>query len=436
MIDFIDEFINYATTAGFEKLFRLFWFFFLFEFSRYYIIDLGVLILWRIKSCLNKNKWSTARETLFDEYPLVSIIVPGKNEGKHLYKLTKSLREQTYKNYELIVVDDGSDDQTYILGRSLEKNGFIDLFIRNEVRGGKASGANTALRYAKGKIIVHLDADCSYDFDAIEKIIVPFYYDNRIGAVGGNVLVRNYLNSLCTTLQGIEYSHSISVGRIVTSELGIYRVVSGAFGAFKREPLEQVNGWDIGPGLDGDITVKFRKMGYKIFFQPHAVCLTSAPDTFQKLAKQRLRWDKSLVRFRLRKHRDVFFPHQGFKFSNFFSFAENITYNVVLDIKWWVYMFDVIFNTSHMLWFILPMNILLYTGSNFLKYFVFLLFRPRRNAPTTYFIPYLPLMVFYFGYFVRIVRTKAYLHEWLFKKSYDDPWNPPKTSVHAKALGL
>ncbi len=436
MIEYIDEVINYAKTSGPDKLIRLFWFFFLFEFARYYIVDLSVLILWKIRLRLNKDKWDWAREKLFEEYPLVSIIVPGKNEGPHLYKLTKSLREQTYKNYELIVVDDGSDDKTYILGRSLEKNGFIDMFIRNEVRGGKASGANTALRYAKGKIIVHLDADCSYDFDAIEKILIPFYYDNNIGAVGGNVLVRNYEDSLCTTLQGIEYSHSISVGRIVTSELGIYRVVSGAFGAFKREPLERVSGWDIGPGLDGDITVKFRKMGYRIFFQPFAVCLTAAPDTFQKLAKQRLRWDKSLVRFRLRKHNDVFLPHQGFKFGNFFSFLENITYNVFFNIKWWLYIFDMIFHCSHMIWFILPMNLLLYTSSNFLKYFMFLLFRPRRNAPIAYFIPYLPLLVLYFGYYIRIVRTKAYLHEWLFKKSYDDPWNPPKTSGYAKAMGL
>lgn len=436
MIEYIDEFIQYANAAGPEKLIRLFWFFFMFEFTRYYIIDLVTLVFWKIKLKLQKSRWEEAKRNLFNESPLVSIIVPGKNEGKHLYKLTKSLSEQTYKNYELIIVDDGSDDKTETIGRSLQQSGLINLFIRNEVRGGKASGANTALRYAKGKIIVHLDADCSYDYDAIEKIITPFYYDTAIGAVGGNVLVRNFRESLCATLQGVEYAHSISVGRIVVSELGVYRIVSGAFGAFKRDILERVGGWDIGPGLDGDITVKIRKMGFKIFFQPSAVCLTSVPDTFKKLTKQRLRWDKSLIRFRLRKHNDVFFPSQSFTFGNFFGFLENITYNLVLNIKWYIYILDMLFNYSHMVWFILPMNLILYTTSNFLKYFMFLFFRIRKNEPKGYYIPYLPLMVFYFGYFIRITRSRAYIKELFFKESYDDAWNPPKTSVHAKALGI
>jgi biofilm PGA synthesis N-glycosyltransferase PgaC len=71
--------------------------------------------------------------------------------------------------------------------------------------------------------------------------------------------------------------------------------VSGAFGAFTKDALDRVGGWDIGPGLDGDITVKLRKLGYKIVFEPDAVCQTNVPNTFKKLVKQRLRWDKSIV---------------------------------------------------------------------------------------------------------------------------------------------
>lgn len=436
MVDYIDELLNYALAIGTETLFRMFWFFFLFEFVRYFIIDFTVLVIWRIKQIVLSKKWDEARTRLFATQPLISIIVPGKNEGKHIYKLTRSLNEQTYKNFELIIVDDGSDDQTELICRDLERNGLIDLFIRNEVRGGKASGANTALRYSRGEIVVHLDADCSYDYDAIEKIIVPFFYDDRIGAVGGNVQVRNFKTSMATTLQAIEYAHSIGVGRIVTSELGIYRVVSGAFGAFKREALERVGGWDIGPGLDGDITVKFRKMGYRIFFQPEAMCLTSAPDTFKKLAKQRLRWDKSLIRFRLRKHKDVFLPTANFEFKNFIAFVENITYTLFLNFKWYFYLFDMIFNYTGMLWFIIPMNFFLYTANNYAKYFLFINFRKRRNDHKGYFIPYLPLMVFYFGYFIRIVRTKAYFQEFFLRKSYEDNWNPAKSSRHARVLGI
>jgi cellulose synthase/poly-beta-1,6-N-acetylglucosamine synthase-like glycosyltransferase len=330
MIEAVDNFFNYITEVGPTKLMRIFWFFFFFEFSRFFIFELVVLVLWKLREKKRNELQANARRRLFIERPLVSIIVPGKNEGKHIFKLANSLKEQTYSNFEFIVIDDGSDDDTERICKSLQKNGFIDLFLRNDVRGGKASAANLGYRFSKGTIVVHLDADCSYDNDAIEKIITPFFLNDDIGAVGGNILVRNYKDSLCTVLQAIEYSDTISAGRITSSELGIYRLVSGAFGAFKREALDRVGGWDIGPGLDGDITVKLRKLGYLIKFEPDAICQTSVPDTFKKLVKQRLRWDKSIIRFRVRKHRDVFYPNSTFRFSNFISSAENITYNLLL----------------------------------------------------------------------------------------------------------
>lgn len=436
MIDALDNFFNYITEVGPTKLLRIFWFFVFFEFARFFIFELAVLIVWKLREKKRNELYANARRQLFIERPLISIIVPGKNEGKHIFKLANSLKEQSYKNFEFIVIDDGSDDDTERICKSLQKNGLIDLFLRNDVRGGKASAANLGYRFSKGKIVVHLDADCSYDNDAIEKIIIPFYLNDAIGAVGGNIQVRNYKDSLCATLQAIEYSDTISVGRITSSSLGIYRLVSGAFGAFKREALDRVGGWDIGPGLDGDITVKLRKLGYLIMFEPDAVCQTSVPDTFKKLIKQRLRWDKSIIRFRVRKHRDVFYPNATFRFSNFVSSAENITYNLLLNIKWWIYLVDMVMNYTSLLGFIFPFNILLYTVNNFLKFLIFSLFRKRKNASIVYFIPYLPCMVFYFGFYLRFVRSVAYVQEFFFKRSYKDSWNPAKSSSHAKELGI
>jgi len=436
MTEAIDDFFGYIGIVGPAKLIRIFWFFIFFEFLRFFLFELTTLVIWYLGNKTRKKKYQVARRKLFIDRPLVSIIVPGKNEGEHIYKLVMSMKEQTYTNYEFIVIDDGSDDDTERICKSLQKNGFIDLFLRNDVRGGKASAANLGFRYSRGKIVVHLDADCSYDNDALEKIIIPFYLDENIGAVGGNILVRNYKDSLCATLQAIEYSDTISVGRITSSYLGIYRVVSGAFGAFKREALERVGGWDIGPGLDGDITVKLRKLDYKIEFEPEAICQTSVPDTFRKLVKQRLRWDKSIIRFRVRKHKDVFLPNSTFKFSNFISSFENITYNLVLNFKWWIYVIDMTLNYPTILIFIIPFNILLYTVTNFLKFLIFSLFRTRKNEQVSYFIIYLPCMVFYFGLYLRIVRTIAYIDELFFKRSYEDNWNPAKSSAHAKELGL
>ena len=236
------------------------------ELSRYIFADFAIAGWYYLFRNDRKRKWDKARRAFWNENPFVPVIIPGKNEGKHLFKLTKSLAEQTFQKFELIIVDDGSDDETPIIGRNLQKRGLIDLFLRNDMRGGKASAANLALRFSKGKYIVHLDADCSFDREAIKNILIPFFLDEKIGAVGGNVKVRNADESLCARLQAIEYLKTISVGRIIAPQLGIYKIISGAFGAFRADVIDSIKGWDIGPGLDGDITVKIRKSGFKTVF--------------------------------------------------------------------------------------------------------------------------------------------------------------------------
>ncbi len=430
----LSEFINYWQEAGFWKITRVFWYFIIFELVRYVLLDFTVLIYYRLTARRRSARWEQARQALWNERPLISIIAPGKNEGKNIYKLVKSLKEQTYRNVEVIIVDDGSDDDSEIICRSLEKNGLIDKFIRNDKRGGKASAANLALRYCNGKFLLHLDADSSFDFDAVERIIIPFYMDEKIGGVGGNVKVRNYKESLAAKLQAIEYLKSISTGRIVTSFLGIYRIISGAFGAFRMDAVRQVGGWDIGPGLDGDITVKLRKSGYNIHFEPTAICLTAAPVKFGKLWNQRMRWSRSLVRFRLGKHLDVFKPHKGFRMTNFLGFVENVFYNLVLDIKWYIYLLDMLMHFGTWLHLILPFNIMLYMTTGFLQQFVISRFSERREEERLLWW-YVPLMVFYVAGFLRLCRTIAYFRELFLKSSYRDPWNPQKSSYQALKEG-
>ncbi len=429
------EFLEFWASAGLVKAIRVFWYFIVFELVRYVLIDYVVLFFRWINQKSNRHEWESARQRLFLENPLVSIIVPGKNEGKHIYKLTQSLAEQTYRNYEIIIVDDGSDDQTHIIGKDLERAGLIDLFIRNEVRGGKASGANVALRMAKGKYIVHFDADCSFDRDAVEKSLIPFYYDSRIAAVGGNLEVRNDKESLATSLQAIEYLKVILTGRMVTTYLGIYRIISGAFGTFRADVIKRIGGWDIGPGLDGDITVKIRKLGYKVYFEPMASGMTSVPNTFRKLTRQRLRWDKSIVRFRVRKHIDIFYPNQNFRWSNMLSSLENILYNIILNVKWYIYIIDIMVNFSGIIMYVIPMNLFLYTISNYFQFFAIMILTPKPENKRRLFW-YLPVMVLYTGFYLRMVRTVAHFKEFFFRASYKDPWNPVKSSRMAKGMGI
>ena len=119
MIEAIDSFFNYIATVGPNKLVRVFWFFVFFEFLRFFVFELIVLIIWKLNEKKRRKKYNEGRTRFFIERPLISVIVPGKNEGKHIYKLIISLKEQTYRNFELIVVDDGSDDDTETICKSL-----------------------------------------------------------------------------------------------------------------------------------------------------------------------------------------------------------------------------------------------------------------------------------------------------------------------------
>lgn len=429
--------VNFASSLTGPQLIAYFWPFFMLDMVRYVILESILIAVFLFRKNKDQPKRRQARHQLFFEKPLVSILVPGKNEGKHLPKLAISLAQQTYKNFELIVVDDGSDDDTPIICRRLEREGKIDAFIRNEIRGGKASAANTALQYSKGRYIVHIDADTHLENDALEKILLPFYLNENVGAVGGDVRVANADESFASRLQSIEYYKTISAGRTASSQLHILRIISGAHGAFRRDVLERIDGWDVGPGLDGDITLKVRKLGYDVLHQVDAVCYTNVPTSFKKLAKQRYRWDKSLVRFRLRKHFDILKPNANFRGSNFISVLENIIFNVFFDFKWIAYFIIMLITQPQNLGYIFVINYCLYFIANCLQFIMMrILVKDTFKQPDRLLALFLPLMPIYTGIFLRIVRTYSYIMEFFHKMSYDDAWNPWKVSRIAKKENL
>lgn len=434
-MQFILDIFSSPSTLSFQDIVYISWYFIMFEIFPF-LIELAIMLTWKIKAQLTKTRWKEARKELFIKRPFVSILIPGRNEGENFYKLLTSLSEQTYQNFEIIIVNDGSTDQSELIGRDLERAGLIDLFISNGCRGGKASAANLALRFARGEYIVHLDADCSFDKDAIENSILPFFYNSKIGAVGGNILIRNYRENILTALQSMEYIHAFSIGRIVASELNIYMIVSGAFGTFRKDILQRFGGWDIGPGLDGDLTVKIRKLGYRIHFEPSAICETHVPSTVKGLTRQRLRWDKSLIRFRLRKHRDIFLPNSAFNIFNFLALFSDLLLGFAINFKWLIFVGGIILIFPHSYPAIFIFQFILYLLLHFIKYLTFYAFRKRKNESLILNILLLPLMIFYQNWFLRTIRITAHLKELFFRSSYKDSWNPAKTSLQARKLKI
>lgn len=429
----IEQAFHFLLSLSVGQLLGYFWPFFLLDMLRYVVLEGLVMLYYLPKRKRQAPLYAAARKQLFQQKPLLSIIVPGKNEGKHLPKLVQTLRQQSYPFYELIVVDDGSDDNTPQICRELERQGLIDCFIRNGVRGGKASAANTALQFARGNYIIHIDADSHMAVDALETIMLPFLLDAEVGCVGGDVRVANYSDSLATQTQGIEYAKSLMLGRTVSSELGILRIVSGAYGAFRKDVLNQIHGWDVGPGLDGDITLKIRKLGYKVVHEPASVCYTNVPKTYKQLAKQRYRWDKSMIRFRVRKHRDILMPSAEFNWRNFISIADNLIFNLLLDIKWVIYFVQIVQMSSAYIAFLLIINYVFYFLANIIQWlFSVIMQRSLGQKPNYQSLMFIPLMPLYTGTFLRLVRTFAYVMEFIHKRSYADKWNPWKVSKIAK----
>ena len=424
--------ICFFRNVSIYTLLRVYWFLFLIELPRYYLLEIGISIYHRLTTRRRRILEVRARMVLFAENPLVSILIPGRNEGKNIFKLVDSLREQTYRNYEVLVIDDGSDDATPLICRDLERNGYISRYLRVDNRGGKASAANMGLYFARGKYIVHLDSDSSLDRDALEKVLIPFYLDPAVKAVGGCVKVRNADETICTSLQALEYLKTIMVGRIVTSELGIYHIISGAFGAFEKQALMNVGAWDVGPGLDGDITQKIRKAGYKITFANEAICLTNVPTSWWGLYKQRRRWSRSLVRFRIRKHGDILMPNRNWSLLNFLSNMESIFYDCFCNYMWFFYIIGLFYSYHDRLLEILVMGWLI-RGIFAVIAFCIIMLVTERPREEFHLAKFLPLSTFYTGYFLRITRLIGYTTEFFFFLSFKDAWNPRKASVWAQA---
>lgn len=440
MLDFIFRIIDgivvcFTHHFSWNMVLGVYWFLFFIEFPRYYLLDTIAAIRYGMTWRKRHEREAIARRMLYIERPLVTILAPGKNEGENIYKLVDTLKEQTYRNFEIIIIDDGSDDATPFICADLKRAGYIHHFYRMRERSGKAAAANYGMRYASGKYIVHLDADSSLDRDAIEKILLPFYYDRNIKGVGGCVKVRNSQASLCATMQAHEYLRTIQVGRMVVNMLGIYHIISGAFGAFETDAIRQVGGWDIGPGLDGDITQKLRKAGYKVHFAENAICMTNVPERWAALFKQRRRWSKSLVRFRIRKHWDILWSNKNFSFLNMFSNLENIIFDFLLNYVWFFYIISLSFGHADRLWEIVIMGWLIRFSFSILA-FIVIQCVSERSREERVLGSYLFLHTFYMGYFLRFARLVGHTEELFFYSSYKDKWNPEKVSMVARVEGL
>lgn len=244
--------------------------------------------------------------------PFVSIIVPCYNEGVTLENCVNSLMEQSYRKFEIILVDDGSTDDTPDICRKLATRLHKRVFYFSKPNGGKASALNYGICRAEGEIVVCIDADSVFAKTTLNELVKSFVRNPDLGAVGGNVKVANR-NNFFNKHQAIEYITGLNVQRRAFAFLGCMQVISGAIGAFNRYKLAAIGGYSSDTIVeDMDITISMIKAGYTVEYNSKAVAYTEAPESLKDFIRQRYRWSFGGFQV-LKKHRDMIFnPKYGY----------------------------------------------------------------------------------------------------------------------------
>jgi cellulose synthase/poly-beta-1,6-N-acetylglucosamine synthase-like glycosyltransferase/peptidoglycan/xylan/chitin deacetylase (PgdA/CDA1 family) len=221
-----------------------------------------------------------------EDEPHLAIVVPAYNEAVGIERTVRSLTSSDHPSFEVVVVDDGSTDETATIVASLD---LADVRLVRQDNAGKAAALNTGIAMTDAPIVVMVDGDTLFEQDTLRRLVAPLA-DPKVGAVSGNTKVGNR-RSLLGRWQHIEYVMGFNLDRRMYEMLQCTPTVPGAIGAFRREALIAVGGV---PGdtlaEDTDLTLAIGRAGWRVVYAPEARAWTEAPATLGALWRQRYRW--------------------------------------------------------------------------------------------------------------------------------------------------
>ena len=250
----------------------------------------GILFAIRVVLVLGLASYqfrSAKKRPLAPEYlPPVVVIVPAYNERVGIERAIRSLAESDYPDFEVVVVDDGSTDDTADIVEAL----VLDrVRLLRKPNGGKASALNAGIDASTAPVVVMVDGDTVFEPEALRRLVQPLG-DSSVGAVSGNTKVGNR-GGLLGRWQHIEYVTGFNLDRRMYEVLQCTPTVPGAIGAFRRDALAQVGGV---PGdtlaEDTDLTLAIGLTGRRVLYAPDARAWTEAPSSLGDLWRQRYRW--------------------------------------------------------------------------------------------------------------------------------------------------
>ena len=237
-------------------------------------------------------------------HPLMSVLIPARNEAPNIRETVEAVLVSAYPNYEVIVINDASTDETESILRQLVAEHPQVRLLNLTVNQGKAAALNYGFLMSKGEIIVTVDADCMLDARALHWMAWHFINFPRVGALTGNPRVRNR-TTLLAQIQTAEYASVIGLIKRTQRVLGKVLTVSGVIAAWRRQALLDVGLWSNDMITDDiDMTWKMEKRFWDVRYETKAIGWMLVPETFWGLWRQRCRWAQGGVEV-IRRHRNV-----------------------------------------------------------------------------------------------------------------------------------
>ncbi|ASJ09132.1 glycosyl transferase [Thermococcus siculi] len=247
----------------------------------YLLLGLAVIFLWGGYFFFNYIVSLFRNYRIKEWTPRVSILIPAYNEGEKVLRAIEAALGQDYPDFEVIVVDDGSEDGTFRFASSVDDP---RLRVYRKEHGGKAKALNFALSKATGEVIVTTDADSTLKRNAVGELVRRFYSDDVLG-VGGQVRV--FGGSFLERAQDAEHLRIAMFRR--AKELEDLSVAPGPISAFRRDALERIGGF-VEDVVEDYATTKALKTLGKVVYAPSARVWTEMPRSLSVLWRQRKRW--------------------------------------------------------------------------------------------------------------------------------------------------
>ncbi len=315
---------------------------------------LGIHSALSLRKYLRKNSYVNYNSLVLSPLsPKITIIAPAFNESKTIIDNVRTLISLYYNNFEVIIVNDGSTDNTFDKIREaydlVKVNYYFDyripcerirgvykskdpaynrLTVIDKNNGGKADSLNAGINLSRSNLIVSIDADSIIEPDSILKLIKPFLEEKekKVIGTGGVIRIVNSCDierghireihlpaSFLPRLQVLDYTRAFLLGRMAWSHLDGLMLISGAMGMFDRETLIKAGGYSTRTvGEDMELVLRMRRYmaehneNYEVTYIPDPLCWTEVPSDLKSMRKQRTRWTRGLIES-LWAHRSMLF---------------------------------------------------------------------------------------------------------------------------------